>query len=81
VTFAALQSLLRDLRFSRLVGEGGYVVNDHAGTGCRLLYPAYAEDHAVPLFHLVATQRFLDEFGILDADDFRDQVRKHAVAG
>jgi hypothetical protein len=80
VTFATLQRLLREQGFSTLAGPG-YLVNDHALSGCRLVYPAYGDEDAVPLYHLVATQRLLDEFGLLEADAFHEQLRKHAVAG
>lgn len=43
VTFKTLQHFLADLGFTTISGSGGYFVNDHAATGCRLLYPAYHE--------------------------------------
>jgi hypothetical protein len=53
---------------------------DHAVSGCKLYYPAFRDPDVVPQFHLAVTSKFLDEFGLVERDEFDDRLRGHSVA-
>src|SRR5262245_39927342 len=78
VTFGTLQRFLTELGFVPQRGNVGGRFS-HAGSGCQLTYPLYQEREEVSETNLVATRHFLDQFGLVEREEFEDRFHRHAV--
>jgi len=81
IPFSTLRRYLEGLGFVTHVGAGGFIMCEHAESGCKLYYPAFRDNDIVPALHIGITGKFLDEFGLVERDDFEDQLRQHSIAG
>jgi hypothetical protein len=79
ITFGTLFRFLAELGFTTKTVPGSHTVHNHP-SGCQLVYPAHDEADPVPLRHLVATRRFLDEFGLVERNQFDELLRQHSLA-
>jgi hypothetical protein len=76
-TYDQLDKLLRSLGFSCRLEEGPPTrVYEHKETGALLMIPDLPADELLYKHHLVVARVTLDQFGIIDAEDFDAKLRR-----
>jgi hypothetical protein len=81
ITYGTLLHFLHELGFVTKTVPGSHSVHNHQETGCQLVYPTYEPGDPVKPHHLAATRRFLDEFGLVERDEFDEWLRQRSLAG
>lgn len=80
-TFAALQEFLLQLRFTMTRVADSHYLFDRADVEAWIALRLYEPDELVGPAALATVRHTLDAFGILDRDQFDDQLREHTLAG
>jgi predicted RNA binding protein YcfA (HicA-like mRNA interferase family) len=80
-TIASLERFLIHLGFSVSRVEGSHVLFEHAGANARIVLRLYKPDDDVEPAALAYVRRTLDEWGILNREQFDDQLRQRSLAG
>src|SRR5262249_27270978 len=79
LSFSHLRKVLRDLGFVETLVPGPYRVFEHARSETLLFYRDYEPEETITWADHVKTRKFLDERGILEADDFEALLHKTVV--
>lgn len=80
-TFGTLQRLLRDIGFTKAVSSQGHVMNRHEESGCALFYPIIPNGNEIPTLHVALTRLCLENFGVMRAEDFDEELRRYFTNG
>jgi predicted RNA binding protein YcfA (HicA-like mRNA interferase family) len=79
--FANLEQLLLRLGFARISVPGSHLLFEHTGADVRVLLRPYGPEEQVDAAALAYVRRTLDAWGILDKEQFEDQLRQRSLAG
>jgi hypothetical protein len=70
IPFTALEHFLLERGFTKRVTPHSQLLLEHAASGCVLFFRPYRPEETVEEIKLASVRRFLDEFGILDHEEF-----------
>lgn len=76
VTFGQIHRLLGRLGFVRTPVEGPHVLFEHKPSGALLVFRPHRLSERVDAMTLSIVQKTLDEYGLLDRDEFEEALRK-----
>ena len=76
ITFCHVRKILLDLGFEETIVPGPYYRFEHSASGTLLLYRDYRPNDLITWADHVKTRKFLDERGILEADEFEALLSK-----
>ncbi len=79
IFFSHLRRILLDLGFVETTLPGPYLRFEHSASGTLLLYRDYGVNERITWADHVKTRKFLDERGILEADEFETRLHKAPV--
>ena len=76
ITFAELRTFLREMGFVEDTVRGEFLRFQHDPSDTRFIFRAYKPTDRVNPGDLVAVRRFLDERGLMEADEFERFLSK-----
>lgn len=80
-TFAAVTSFLGQLGFEKQVIPGSHVLFKNDGADVQIVLRLYREEEPVDQTGLVYIRHTLDQWGIMERDQFDEQMRQQSLAG
>jgi predicted RNA binding protein YcfA (HicA-like mRNA interferase family) len=81
ITFANLKQFLLHLGFSASSVPGSHFLFEHSGANVNIMLRLYQPEELVNPAALAYVRRILDEWGILDREQFEDQLRQQSLVG
>jgi hypothetical protein len=79
IAFSHLRKILLDLGFVETIVPGPYFRFEHSPSGTLLLYRDYQPNELITWADHIKTRKFLDERGILEADEFETLLHRAPV--
>jgi hypothetical protein len=79
ITFAKLRDLLCRLGFSETVVPKSHILFEHAGGREKLFFRLYTPSEKLDPGDVLKTRRFLDEWGLLERDEFERLLHEPAA--
>jgi predicted RNA binding protein YcfA (HicA-like mRNA interferase family) len=76
-TFGELDRLLGNLNFTKTVVKGSHVTYEHP-SGAQFMFPPRPPRDKVDQKYLIVLRRHLDEFGLMQRDDFEKLAHVHS---
>ena len=81
VPFAALEKLLLELGFHAVAVPGTHLLFEHPEAQLEIALRPYKPTDVVAPHSLVYVRQQLDAFGILDREEFEEQLRQRSLVG
>jgi hypothetical protein len=79
IPFAVLEHFLLERGFTKRVTPHSQLLLEHAASGCVLFFRPYRPQEKVEDIKLASVRLFLDEFGILDQEEFDNLLSASAA--
>jgi predicted RNA binding protein YcfA (HicA-like mRNA interferase family) len=76
VTYATLKKMLHKLGFKDTVVPGSHVVFTYPEPNTLLIYRDYRPEETISWADMAATRRFLDAWGLVEADTFETVLQE-----
>ena len=79
-TFAVLKSFLDQLGFELRIVPGSHILFSHPDVNVRIMLRLYEEGDKVEPSGLAYVRHTLDEWGIMEREQFDEQMRERSLA-
>jgi hypothetical protein len=81
LTYATLEQFLVDLGFQVQTIPESHILFEHPKKDVHIMLRLYKPDEIVASYGLAHVRHTLDTWGILDGDQFDEQIRQRSLAG